>query len=84
LANELRIGIYFALVGNTNNPQAKILNIRYDWQTKNIKFPTVLLNDSWLIRTRITFLNFTLNPEYTQSKLKRTNLVLPEDFFKPF
>lgn len=86
LISELKIAISYALVGNIDNPQAKILNVRYDWETTDLRLPDVnlLFTRDLLIRTRVTFLDFSLNPEYTQSILKRSNLVLPTDFFKPF
>lgn len=85
LLNELNLAISFALIGNVDNPQAKILNVKYDWNTVRLKLPqTENFEKNWLTKIRITFIDFTLNAQYTQSKLKRSELRLPSDFFKPF
>ncbi len=84
-----KINIAYANEGNIKNPQAKILYVSYDWteitEVRNQCASQTCSNKNTNLKvtTRVTFVDISQPPLYSESQVPKPQATLPDDFFYP-
>ena len=83
------INIAYANEGNINNPQAKILYVSYDWsETTAVREQCSsqsckIKNTNLKVSTRVTFVDVSQPPLYSETKVPQPQATVPDNFFYP-
>lgn len=88
LINGVNIVIGYAMVGNVNNPQARIVQVVYNWNKIDFKSKCetsgVDCKESIKLFSKVTHVDLSVDPYTMFARLPSTNPIVSEQFFYPF